>query len=666
MAEAAALIPTGPGPRPVVLYIAGSGRSGSTLLERTIAAIPGFTTAGELIDLFRRDALGERCGCGQPLLQCPLWTAVGERALGSFDPSLLEEMSRLQQQVARQRHLPKLLSPVRGRAFEARLVRYGAVYAEVYRAVAQEAGARVVVDASKWPAQALALSLGGVDMRVVHLVRDVLGVAYSLAKQDIQRTAALGGTEAMFSEPAPISAARWLATQSEVDLLQARGIPVARVRYGDFVEAPAAAVARVLRELEVAVPAGGLDHIEGRSITLGPSHGLSGNPSRFRHGATVLRSDDAWRQKMPRRDRLAVQLIALPQVLRFAAGTSAAVASSQRSAQEPAQRRAQERAQERAQVQAEPHAQVRAQSWPLVSAVVATHGRPELVREALESVVAQSYPGEMEIIVVHDREPVDPALVELGRPGRTIQLVTNTHSGGLAGARNTALDLAKGDFVATCDDDDSWHPTKVEKQVQRLLDEPDLLMVGAGIRLRLPGGKVAEWPGRADRIPYDLLLRNRVKELHSSTLLMRRDVFAKAGRYDEELPNGYAEDWDFILRVARVGRVGVVREPLADIRKDVPSYYRGKAQGTAVALEHFLAKHPDIAGSRRGNARITGQMAFARSVLGERDVALRYATTSLLSWPLSPHPYVAFAHLATGVDPSRVQKAARLLGRGMA
>lgn len=364
---------------------------------------------------------------------------------------------------------------------------------------------------------------------------------------------------------------------------------------------------------------------------------------------------------MPRRDRLAVQAIALPQVIRF---------------------RAPLRAGPRGKPPAGPHAggrpspldaridsaghQSPAQRWPLVSAVVATHGRPELVREALASVVAQTYPGDMEVIVVHDREAVDLTLAEAGRPGRSVRVVANTHSDGLAGARNTALDLAVGAFVATCDDDDSWHPTKVEKQVQRLLDEPDLLMVGAGIRLRLPGGKVAEWSGRADRIPYDLLLRNRVKELHSSTLLMRRDVFAKAGRYDEELPGGYAEDWDFILRVARVGRVGVVREPLADIRKDVPSYYRGRAQGTAVALEHFLVKHPDIAGSRRGNARITGQMAFARSCVGAREEALRYAATSLRSWPLSPHPYVALAHLATGVDPSRVQRAARLFGRGMA
>ena len=81
-------------------------------------------------------------------------------------------------------------------------------------------------------------------------------------------------------------------------------------------------------------------------------------------------------------------------------------------------------------------------------------------------------------------------------------------------------------------------------------------MVGTGIRLMLPDGRIIPWPARAERISQRLLLRNRVKELHSSTLVMRRDVFAKAGLYDEDIPNGYAEDYDWILRVARVGRMG--------------------------------------------------------------------------------------------------------------
>ena len=71
---------------PIVIYIAGSGRSGSTMLERVLGEMPGFVNVGELIDLFRRTApRGERCGCGLAFADCPFWIGVGERAFGGWD-----------------------------------------------------------------------------------------------------------------------------------------------------------------------------------------------------------------------------------------------------------------------------------------------------------------------------------------------------------------------------------------------------------------------------------------------------------------------------------------------------------------------------------------------------------------------------------------------------
>lgn len=304
--------------------------------------------------------------------------------------------------------------------------------------------------------------------------------------------------------------------------------------------------------------------------------------------------------------------------------------------------------------------------WPLVSVILPTRGRPDLVRESIAAVTSQTYLGRLECIVVHDQEPPVTELTMLGTALHPVSVVSNTHTPGLAGARNTGLDLATGSFIASCDDDDVWHPDKLRHQITRLLTDPDLLVVGSGLRFRLPGGKVADWPARSEVVERRLLLRNRVKELHSSTLVMRRDAFAKAGRYDEQLPNGYAEDYDWVLRAARVGKIGAVVQPLADIRKDVPSWYRGRAENTATALEHFLSKHDEIKTSARGHARILGQIAFARSSLGDRRAAVRYATRALLRWPVSPHAYLALAHVVTGIDPKHVARGARLFGRGLA
>jgi len=303
--------------------------------------------------------------------------------------------------------------------------------------------------------------------------------------------------------------------------------------------------------------------------------------------------------------------------------------------------------------------------WPLVSVIMPTRGRPELVRESIAAVVTQTYPGQIECLVVHDQEPPDEELTKLGTAEHRVAVTANTHSPGLAGARNTGLDLVRGSIVATCDDDDVWHPEKLATQVERLQREPELLVVGSGIRLLLPS-RVVEWPGRAEHISYQLLLRNRVKELHSSTLVMRREAFAKAGPYDEGLPRGYAEDYDWVLRAARAGQIGMVTRPLADIRKDGKSWYQGRAENAAAALEYMLAKHPDFARSRCGHARMLGQIAFARSALGERGPAIRYATKAVLRWPISPHPYIAFVQATTRIHPRHVLKAARLFRRGMA
>ena len=121
----------------------------------------------------------------------------------------------------------------------------------------------------------------------------------------------------MFHNPPASGSARWLATQTEMDLAAARGVPVARLAYSDFVRDPAAALLHALEQLDVPIPAGGLSHINGNVVELGPSHGLSGNPSRFRSGATELHPDDRWRTQMRPLDRAVVTTIGLPQLIRL-------------------------------------------------------------------------------------------------------------------------------------------------------------------------------------------------------------------------------------------------------------------------------------------------------------------------------------------------------------
>jgi glycosyltransferase involved in cell wall biosynthesis len=302
---------------------------------------------------------------------------------------------------------------------------------------------------------------------------------------------------------------------------------------------------------------------------------------------------------------------------------------------------------------------------PTVSVVVPTRGRPTLLVATLASIVAQDYAGEIEIVVVHDREDPDPDLALLSLPGRTIRPIVNTRTGGLCGARNTGVLDSSGAFVASCDDDDLWYPAKVRLQVARLQADPSLLAVGAGIRLLMGERGEVEWPAREAVVSHERLLGNRVKELHSSTLMMPRHAFDVAGLYDEDLPHGYGEDYDWLLRASRVGRVGAVQEILADIRKDIPSWFRGRSLNTATALEYLLDKHPDFRDQRRSHARILGQIAYARAAAGQRARGARIAGRALCQFPAAPHAWLALAVAGPGIEPQRMLSAARRMGRGL-
>ncbi|MCY7396860.1 MAG: glycosyltransferase family 2 protein [Nocardioides sp.] len=308
-----------------------------------------------------------------------------------------------------------------------------------------------------------------------------------------------------------------------------------------------------------------------------------------------------------------------------------------------------------------------AEQTPLVSVVIPTRGRPELLRETLAAILDQDYAGRLEIVVVHDREEVDPTLAALSRPDRDLVSIPNTRTGGLCGARNSGLLASHGAFVASCDDDDLWHPDKVRLQVERLLGDPALLAVGAGIRLLMGDRGNVDWQARERHVSHERLLGNRVKELHSSTLMMRRAAFDldQVGLYDEDLPHGYGEDYDWVLRASRVGSIGTVQEILADIRKDVPSWFRDRSLNTAVALEYLLDKHPDLRDRRRGHARILGQIAAARAAAGERGRGARIAGRALSRYPAAPHAWIALAIAGPGIEPRRMLGVARRLGRGL-
>lgn len=299
-------------PRTTVVYLSGFGRSGSTLVERFLGAAPGWTNIGELVDLARSVARDdELCGCGLRFSRCPLWTRVGELAFGGWDTRKLDQLSSLQRSAARQRHLPALLASRRPPS--ASLAQLRASYACIYRAVAEVTGSVVVVDASKGPALGAALSGSpDLDVRMLNVVRDPRAVAWSWTRR-AERPHSTAGVQEMWRIPVHRAAAQWSVLQLEVEAVRlSGGVAAARLRYEDFVADPVGSLERSTGTLGLPLARADLPVVDGGQVVLDRSHGLSGNPGRFRSGEVALRADDGWRNDMPADSRALVTMLTLP------------------------------------------------------------------------------------------------------------------------------------------------------------------------------------------------------------------------------------------------------------------------------------------------------------------------------------------------------------------
>ncbi|MET9654700.1 MULTISPECIES: sulfotransferase [unclassified Streptomyces] len=300
---------TGPSPR--VLYITGWMRSGSTLLGNVLNELPGVRHVGELYYLWRNGVLGagtnSSCGCGLPVRECPLWSGVLAELPEGSEEALAHRMATLQQALLRTRHTPARLAEARGERPTApgvtELLDHSA---SVYRQVAALGGDRLIVDGSKYPAEAAAL-LGrrDLDVRVLHIVRDprATALSYRSAKDYID----------------PMSPARssgyWTAFNLASELVgRTAGGRYLRVRHEDLARDPRGVTTRVLRfaglDDESPVDAAG-------RIPLGANHTVTGNPDRLRRGVTQIRPDERWRTALPGTDIAAATAAAAPLLSRY-------------------------------------------------------------------------------------------------------------------------------------------------------------------------------------------------------------------------------------------------------------------------------------------------------------------------------------------------------------
>ena len=276
--------------RPIkLIYICGYGRSGSTLLDILLGQQSSIFGGGEIIGLSQHVYLNdEYCACGERVRSCSFWRPVVEQWQADQSSRFIQEYRRVQWKV--------------GAVFSARrwfggrdLDEFARHTARLMQLMANRSGKPVIVDSSKWPGRGMALAkTKGIDLHVVHLVRDVRGVAWSLSKA-YEADAAKGLQRVIVPKPLLYSAARWAYVNLAAEWLGRKVGPskYLRLRYEDVAADPVNGLRRIASLAGIA-----LDPRDFEDGEFNPAHQVAGNRLRMQK-AIRIRSDDSWQKEMP-------------------------------------------------------------------------------------------------------------------------------------------------------------------------------------------------------------------------------------------------------------------------------------------------------------------------------------------------------------------------------
>ena len=199
----------------------------------------------------------------------------------------------------------------------------------------------------------------------------------------------------------------------------------------------------------------------------------------------------------------------------------------------------------------------------LVSAIITTHNRKDLVVKAIKSVLAQSY-SNIECIVIDDTsdDGTECYISQFIEDGVIYHYIPKEESKGGNHARNKGLELAKGEIIAFLDDDDEWLPSKIEKQVRCLSESIGFVYCG----------RVFEYDGDRNNLSYEAIGDVKYKEgdlskevlVHvvcvTSTMLVLHQLIDDVGCFDEQLKAW--QEYDLSIRLLQITKAAVVRENL--------------------------------------------------------------------------------------------------------
>jgi glycosyltransferase involved in cell wall biosynthesis len=304
---------------------------------------------------------------------------------------------------------------------------------------------------------------------------------------------------------------------------------------------------------------------------------------------------------------------------------------------------------------------------PTVSVVMGVYNTARWIREALDSVLAQTYPVS-QVVVVDDGSTDDtPQIVR--SYGGIVQYIREEHRG--RPHRNQGIHASKADLIAFIDGDDYWDRRKLESQIG-LLDVRGVSWAICEARWveadTLRPVRITTAPVRDGDILKPLLMNNFIV---ASTAVIARPVFEEVGYFDESADVAAVEDWDLWLRIAARYPVGCVREQLCSLRLHVDSFLAALPTADRVRhLENVISRAVAREGPRLGplKGRALGNVSYAAGIQAFRrkDIkkARRYFLQALRAQParLSALGYILLGLLGSSFAAEVVRLKRQILG----
>jgi glycosyltransferase involved in cell wall biosynthesis len=282
--------------------------------------------------------------------------------------------------------------------------------------------------------------------------------------------------------------------------------------------------------------------------------------------------------------------------------------------------------------------------------IIPVYEQPELLHEALRSVVSQTYNG-LEIIVVDDNSDTDIAAVV--DEYANARLITHSENKGAGAARNTGIEKANGKYVAFLDADDLWKPSKVKKQREVFLESgQNVGLVYTGfIQHETDGNEWEQLPEAAGNIYTEELEQDRIHP--TSTVMVRQDVLNELGGFDESLPS--RQDYDLWIRITEHYEVGYVQEILVEKREqksNISNNFDKRIEGDLKVFEKVKRRISDCSFVSRNRI-----LSYHHHVIGRdydsndnRSQALKHLAVAILRYPFRPISYAMFIIALFDID----------------